>query len=571
MLKNYIQKAKQGQSVWLPDVREALAGSAAAVPVIFSLELCTGERVDRCHYLPRWSTEEEARFAREYLNACVFNTLAAYSGRELRFYLKERDERILQLLAGLEDSFSGAGLAKCIRVANRISRGFGGGGFRFAVDDIENYSPPEKKAGASGGTLTERLKQAAREEGRACCCGMDIGGTDIKLAAAKGEKLVCVKEFDWNPAESPTAEGIIAPVLLLVRLMRACLAADGTELFTRLAPALEKDAPLHEMALAVSSVERQLGDGIDVLDAVGLSFPDVVIHDRIIGGETPKTRGMRNNPDRDYEAEFSKLTALNEQIAALCRAGGRVRIINDGSMAAFTAAMELAHSGDAGLIEKGVIAHSLGTDLGTGWLTGEGTIPPLPLELYDCLLDLGSLPKREFDVRDLRCVCNENSGLPGVRRYMGQAAAFRLAWEQEPALLKDYVKTSGGLVYVRDKDPDLRKPCLESLMEQAEAGNKQAERIFVAIGENLGQVCREMEFLLNTGLDKRFIFGRFVKRPRCFALICQGCRRVAPGIRLVAADSGMAFTPLMRALDGLPDVTVAQFGQAVGSAYYAFV
>lgn len=571
MLSKFIQKAKQGQSVWLPDVREALSGSAAAVPVIFSLTLCTGERVDRCHYLPRWSTEEEERFARDYLDACIFNTLAAYSGRELRFYPKERDESILHLLAGLEDRFSEAGLAKCIRVANRISRSFNGGSFRFVLDDIENYSLPEKKAEAPSDTLTERLKRAAQEENRACCCGVDIGGTDIKLAAAKGEKLVCVKEFDWNPAESPTAEGIIAPVLLLVRLMRACLAAEGTELFALLASALKKDAPLDEMELAVSSAESLLGSGIDVLDAVGLSFPDVVIHDRIIGGETPKTRGMRNNPTRDYETEFSKLTALNEEIAALCRAGGRVRIVNDGSMAAFTAAMELAHSSDAGLIKKGVIAHSLGTDLGTGWLTGEGTIPPLPLEMYDCLLDLGSLSKREFDVRDLRCVCNENSGLPGVRRYMGQAAAFRLAWEQEPALVKDYVQRSGSLVYIRDKDPDLRKSCLEHLMEQAEAGNKQAEQIFVAIGENLGQVCREMEFLLDTGLDKRFIFGRFVKRPRCFALLCQGCGHTAPGIRLVAADSGMAFTPLMRALDGLPDVTVAQFGQAVGSAYYAFV
>ena len=570
MLSKFIQKAKQGQSVWLPDVREALSGSAAAVPVIFSLTLCTGERVDRCHYLPRWNTEEEERFAQDYLDACIFNTLAAYSGRELRFYPKERDESILHLLAGLEDRFSEAGLAKCIRVANRISRSFNGGSFRFVLDDIENYSLPGKKAEAPSDTLTERLKRAAQEENRACCCGVDIGGTDIKLAAAKGEKLVCVKEFDWNPAESPTAEGIIAPVLLLVRLMRACLAAEGTELFAQLAPALKKDAPLDEMELAVSAVESLLGSGIDVLDAVGLSFPDVVIHDRIIGGETPKTRGMRNNLARDYETEFSKLTALNEEIAALCRAGGRVRIVNDGSMAAFTAAMELAHSSDAGLIKKGVIAHSLGTDLGTGWLTGEGTIPPLPLEMYDCLLDLGSLSKREFDVRDLRCVCNENSGLPGVRRYMGQAAAFRLAWEQEPALVKDYVQRSGSLVYIRDKDPDLRKSCLEHLMEQAEAGNKQAEQIFVAIGENLGQVCREMEFLLDTGLDKRFIFGRFVKRPRCFALLCQGCGHTAPGIRLVAADSGMAFTPLMRALDGLPDVTVAQFGQAVGSAYYAF-
>lgn len=571
MLKAYIQKAKQGQSVWLPEMRRALAASGQAVPVIFSLTLCTGGRVDRLHYLPGWKTEEEKRLAQEYLDACVFNTLAAYSGRELHFYPKEREERILQLLNELPGRFSGSGLIKCINVANRISRSFGGGEFRFSVERFEDYRPPEEKNAVPGGSLAARLKRAAGEEKAACCCGVDIGGTDIKLAAAKGERLVCVKEFDWNPAESAEAEKIIAPILLLVRLMRACLAAEGTALFAALAPALDKNAGREEMELAVSRAEQALGGRIDVLDAVGVSFPDVVIHDRIIGGETPKTRGMRNNPGAEYETEFAKLTALNEKIAGLCKAGGRVRIANDGSIAAFTAAMELAHSGDAALIEKGVLAHSLGTDLGTGWLTGEGLIPPLPLEMYDCLLDLGSWPKREFDVRDLRCVCNENSGLPGVRRYMGQAAAFRLAYERKPGLLEGFITEEDGVLAVREQNPDLRKACLEHLMELAEAGNEEAERIFLTIGQNLGQVCHEMEFLFQTGLEKRFLFGRFVKRPRCFEMICRGCAVTAPEICLVAADSDMAYTPLMRELDARLDATVAQFGQAVGSAYYAFM
>lgn len=571
MLDAYIQKAKRGESVWLPDVRRAMSESAEAVPVIFSLTLCTGERVDRRHYLPRWRTEEEKSFTREYLDACVFNTLAAYSGRELRFYPEERDEGVLQLLCGLPERFSQTGLAKCIHVADRISRGFGGDGFRFSMERFGDYRPPEAESKKASGGLAERLRRAAEDEKQACCCGVDIGGTDIKLAAARGDRLVCVKEFDWNPAESAEAEEIIAPILLLVRLMRACVAAEGTALYAQLVPALEKNAGLDEMERAVSRAEQALGARADVLDAVGVSFPDVVIRDRIIGGETPKTRGMRNNPNTEYETEFAKLSALNDRIAGLCKAGGRVRIANDGSIAAFTAAMELAHSGEAALIEKGVLAHSLGTDLGTGWLTEEGEIPPLPLEMYDCLLDLGSLPKREFNLRDLRCVCNENSGLPGVRRYMGQAAAFRLAFELEPALLEGFITKSDGVLSVRDQEPDLRKACLEHLMELAEAGNEQAEQIFVTIGQNLGQVCREMEFLFRTGLEERFLFGRFVKRPRCFALICRGCALTAPEIRLVAADGDMAYTPLMRALDARQDVTVAQFGQAIGSAYYAFM
>ena len=56
--------------------------------------------------------------------------------------------------------------------------------------------------------------------------GIDIGGTDIKAAVAADGRLVCVKEYDWNPAASPTAEGIIAPIELLVRLMACCAAGQ---------------------------------------------------------------------------------------------------------------------------------------------------------------------------------------------------------------------------------------------------------------------------------------------------------------------------------------------------------
>ena len=54
-----------------------------------------------------------------------------------------------------------------------------------------------------------------------------------------------------------------------------------------------------------------------------------------------------------------------------------MRITNDGNMAAFSAAMELACGGETGL-EGGVLAHTLGTDLGSGWLLPDGSVPELP-------------------------------------------------------------------------------------------------------------------------------------------------------------------------------------------------
>ena len=192
------------------------------------------------------------------------------------------------------------------------------------------------------------------------------------------------------------------------------------------------------------------------------------------------------------------------------------------------------------------------------------------MELYDLLLDLGSRPGRAMPPEDLRSVRNENSGLPDVRRYLGQSAAYRLAWQYDPALLDGFAAWDGGTLQIQ-KSPDLRKPCLAHLMERAKKGNPSAQDIFRAIGAHLGQVCRELEWLLQPQTDVRFLFGRFVKEPACFSLLREGCAAVAPGVRLEAMDEALARSPLMRELSQRPGLSVAQFAQAAGAVYFSMM
>ena len=182
------------------------------------------------------------------------------------------------------------------------------------------------------------------------------------------------------------------------------------------------------------------------------------------------------------------------------------------------------------------------------------------MELYDFLLDLGSLHRAQLPPEDLRSTRNENSGLAGARRYLGQAAAFRLAAERQPRLLTGFARREEGLLTIPG---DLRKPCLEHLMDQAQAGDPDARWVFRQVGVHLGQISRELDWLMAPGTQVRYLFGRFVKSPVCFRLMAEGCRSVLPRLRLEAADEDLACTPLMRDLAG-QDVTVAQFGQAVG-------
>ena len=527
MINELLVRASCGEPLWLPDLRRRFEQCVGARRAVIRLLGGEGTARDFTLYFPPVQSEEEKAFLLRYAAANVYNILSAFSGREIRIFC---DKELRVLLDSLPAQFETPdGLGKVRNIARRIH-----GSFRICLAPAEEYVPASAAETPAAADLGERLLSLCRAAEEKSCVGVDIGGSDIKLAVSVRGRLLYTKEYDWNPAASPTAEGIIEPILALLREARGRIEDAGGE-----------------------------------MDAVGVSFPDIVIADRIVGGETPKTKAMRENSALDYEDEFSKLRELRRLILPMCAPGGEVHLTNDGNMAAFTAAIELAAGGGEELIRGGVIAHSLGTDLGTGWLRADGSIPAFPLELYDLLLDLGDLPAAALPPEDLRSTRNENSGMNGVRRYLGQAAAWRLGWKLDPKLLDGFTARSGDLLIVPTAPKDLRKPCLEHLMTLAAQGQPEAETIFRTIGENLSVVTQEMRWLFGDTPPRRILFGRFVKSRRCFELLCEGFDRGDTGVELMTADEELANTVLMKQLARTPGVTVAQFAQAVGAIYYA--
>lgn len=560
-----------GGEIWIDDIRRAFGSDENARPVCVRLECLDGtERRFFCP-IPRWGTEEERGFVLEYLKARVFNILSCFSGRALHICLDTGDTELMALAEECLSAFETVpGLKKVYNIAQRLCRGLGYPPFRADIEDATGVLPSETPVTEMENSLAERLMYAVERSMSGAYCGIDVGGTDIKLAAALDGRLVAVKEFDWNPAKSGRAENIIQPIVLLARLMRTAIAADALPEDSpergKLMSALRKDADIEEMEAVCAAFEG--AERLPRFSGIGLSFPDVVVGGRILGGETPKTMGMRENPDIDYEMEFEKLSDIGQTLKELCLPGAEVRIINDGAMAAFSAAAELAHQ-DAKLLKNGIIAHTLGTDLGTGLLTAGGSIPELPLELYDLMIDLGSAAEKALPPEDMRSVRNENSGLAGMRRYLGQAAAYRLAYELEPELLDGFVQMSGGCLSIKREPRDMRKPCLEHLMRAAAENDPAAREVFRRIGVNLGRLTREMEYLLSTGTGTRYVFGRFVKEKACFELIKQGFNELLPEYELRPADDSLALSPLMRQLSALDGVSLAQFAQAVGAIYFS--
>ena len=582
MLDAFLRRAEADEPVYIGAVREAFQKEGVH-PFHCRVTLYDGTVRSFPLTLPDWSAPREAAFVADYVHATLYNILSALGAVHIDVYT---DDRTRPLAEGLDAVFQTAlpkdrrtGYGKCLNVNERTLAVLCGADQRFAFRVCDaSQEPPEPAVPAArrGRSVFAALPEAAA--GR-MVLGMDVGGTDVKLVAAVNGRLAVFKEFDWFPAAFARAEQLVDPLLLLARLLRAaaslCAAGRDAELD---AAALDRHASLADVERGAAAMEAAAGADLRGFDAIGLCFPDVVIRDRIVGGETYKTRGMRENRELDYEAQFAKITVLADRLRAYCAPGGVVRNTNDGPMAAFTTAVEQAAAGQDA--SDGFFAHTLGTELGTGWVLPDGSIPEIPLEVYNFIIDLGSAPQRQYEADDVRSVNNFNTGLPGtLQKFACQSGVFRLAARDLPArspavwqeaLDRGLFVRRGDKLLVPTEPEDLRKPCLEFFMEKAGQDEACAE-IFRQIGESLGACWVETDYILRPEAKDRTLYGRLVKSPVCFRLLCQGANRIVPALRQYAADGSLANTPLMRQLEAHPDYTVAQFAQAVGAVYYGCV
>ena len=598
--RNLVEAAQAGRPVYISEVRRAFAGLAPTASVPVSCTFLGADEAVRAFALrlPRLADlpQAERDLAVEYFLASVYNIVSTIGGQELRISAEGDPPEAAELAAEVSRAFGVGrprrdrpGYGRALNVAERMNEAVPGGA---VAGTFRCLSVPHRQAPAataptkapSGGVLEVCRQAVTGLEGRTLC-GIDVGGTDIKLALAVRGAVTRFVEYDWFPASFTAIDQLVRPVVLLVRLLRlealrTLDPAAASSLGNVLEPALVGGADhLRLIEQAVEAGERHCPDHPFRFDAIGLCFPDVVVRDKIVGGEVYKTRGIRQNPALDYEREFKKLSHLDDELRAFVRPGGVVGIVNDGPMAAFTAAVETAAT-DPAAVESGVFAHTLGTELGTGWVTEAGEIPDIPLEVYNCVIDLGSYPERAHEPDDVRSVNNFNTRIPGtLQKYTSQSGVFRLAAKylpkESPALFRElftrgFLVEAGGSLRVPTEPKDLRKPFLEFLMRLAGSGAEPTvDRIFRELGEFLAVAWLETEFILSPRARERILFGRLVKHRPCFTLMVEGARRIAPGLELGVADDEMANTPFMRELKERPGYTVAQFAQAIGAVHYA--
>ena len=607
MIHELLRDARAGRPVYITTVHEAFARleSSQSERIVCVVELL--DQDGRQAYelripLLEHRSGEELSFIGDYLNAEIYNILSSIGGRRLTVFVDTSKPALMKFVSWLDTAFcidsprnSRRGYGRAVNVIDRMISAvhLNQPPFRFQIDDISRL-PELPVAGRTRVDTMAFFKACTEGLAGKAFAGIDVGGTDIKAVLVVDGRIVDYQEYDWFPANFTRSVQLIDPICLIARLLQARLAIhrlprDEQETYlSTIDKAMDKDASDDASDDVIEQVLRKLErSGLQLdekLTGIGLCFPDVVVKNKIVGGEVYKTRGIRNNPDIDFDADFSQLTHLDGRLGASVISGGAVRIINDGPMASFTAAVEMAFSGDAPKVTNGVFAHTLGTELGTGWITESGAIPNIPLEVYNLVIDLGSWPEREYESDDLRSVNNFNTGLSGtLQKYCSQSGVFRLALKyfpgERPDLFeelkaKGYVVSrphAGGLgFYVPTEPIDQRKPFLEHMMMLPDREKDETNfKIWREIGEALAVTIIECKRILDPGTDERFLFGRLVKNQMCFDLMVDGARRIKNDISLVVAGTGMANTPLMKQLENNPDYTVAQFAQAIGAVYYA--
>lgn len=596
MVSQFVAAAARGEPVVVTDVRERFAQVPGALLIRCRITLSDRRSVKNLSIpVPPLAdlSPPEHTFVVSFVRAELYNALVTLGASALEFGIDTADSMLHALVDTVLDSFQldrprgeRDGYGRVINVIERVLEALADADatetdVRLQVAFSDTHDLPVADELSLRRAPTDVFTAVTAGLDGRVICGLDVGGTDVKAVVAVNGRLVALKEHDWNPAACTEVEEMIDPVVSIVRLLRA-RASGVSEAVAVTEAVLARDTGAAELSSAVERAEALAGTALPNIDAIGLCFPDVVIRNKVVGGEVPKMIGLRSNRAREFEEQFSLLTALDERLRGLVRPGGVVMNTNDGPMAAFTAAVELAASSEPAAVTRGVFAHTLGTDLGTGFVPADGVVPEIPLEVYNLIVDLGDAPATTLCAQDLRSLNNTNTGIPGtLQRYTSQTGAFRLAQRLlstsapellEQARARGYVvekEIDGAPTLVVPEAPvDQRKAYLAWLMDVA-ATDERAAAVFERIGEFLAVTWRETEYLLNTGLDERYLFGRLVKAPWCFEQMQRGAARRYPQLRLVAADSEMAFTPLMRELDATDEFTVAQFGQAVGAVYFA--
>ena len=543
-----------------------------------------------CFEMPKGETlQGERELYRRYLLAMMNNLLVSFGGAGLELYFDETDQELKSLAEEAVAEFQAdsprndrKGYGVYLNYINRMNVFLGLGRFAFQLKDLSAWPKldPEKEYRIYVPQKEEEelklLKRTATElEGR-CICSLDVGGNSIKGAVVKDGRALVLKEYQWYPTGCRTAQEMNDPMLLMVRFLSACtglMERDGN--LAAAEAAFAKNVPYGQLLAETEALERSGICTKGRFDAIVIGFPDIVVHNKIAGGESFKHQGMKNNPDTDYEVEFFKTSDLDELAAPYAKEGAPVVVLNDGNAASYITSVEQTFAPESFIDENGMFCCTIGTEMGTGFISRGGTIQHIPLEGFQHVIDLGNEEYQKYPPADLRSVNSTNTGIPGVvQKYISQMGLFRMAltalWESKDPLFEK-LQEMGLIAYNAGADTlysvlepeDRRGTLTRFLVSQLSEGCPAVEEAFRMMGKAMGILIDQDRLIFPEITTRRLLSGGIIADDRAFALMREGLRAYNPSYDVMRLDEETMYSPLLRSMT--PEQR--SFNVAIGSAY----
>lgn len=543
-----------------------------------------------CFEMPKGETlPGERELYRRYLLAMMNNLLVSFGGAGLELYFDETDQELKSLAEEAVAEFQAdsprndrKGYGVYLNYINRMNVFLELGRFAFQLKDLSAWPKldPEKEYRIYVPQKEEEelklLKRTATElEGR-CICSLDVGGNSIKGAVVKDGRALVLKEYQWYPTGCRTAQEMNDPMLLMVRFLSACtglMERDGN--LAAAEAALAKNVPYGQLLAETEALERSGICTKGRFDAIVIGFPDIVVHNKIAGGESFKHQGMKNNPDTDYEVEFFKTSDLDELAAPYAKEGAPVVVLNDGNAASYITSVEQTFAPESFIDENGMFCCTIGTEMGTGFISRGGTIQHIPLEGFQHVIDLGNEEYQKYPPADLRSVNSTNTGIPGVvQKYISQMGLFRMAltalWESKDPLFEK-LQEMGLIAYNAGADTlysvlepeDRRGTLTRFLVSQLSEGCPAVEEAFRMMGKAMGILIDQDRLIFPEITTRRLLSGGIIADDRAFALMREGLRAYNPSYDVMRLDEETMYSPLLRSMT--PEQR--SFNVAIGSAY----
>ena len=546
-------------------------------------------RRDYSFFLPQHTDLPDA-LVMSYLLAEINNMVVSFGGESLTAYFDMNDSALRALLESALSRFQAdapyrqrAGYGIYVNYINRMNKIKKLGSFHVACRDILSYREPQPNEVYriyEAGDIRERRKllyRAADELGGKCFCSLDIGGNSIKGAVVNNGEIIFIKEYKWCPSYCRTADEMTSPIVMMLRFLADCTVSllTGKNLGNIYSPCFNPETPYEKMLDAAERIEEAGVSPLRAFDAIVMGFPDNVVNNKVAGGESYKHHGMRNNPELDYELEFEKSASLDILAEPYCREKGPVIVINDANAASIIISIDQAFSGeDSWIPPQGLFANTIGTEMGTGFISQGGTIQSIPLEGFQHIIDIGNFSAAAYEARDVRSNRSLITGIPGtVQRYISQLGLFRMAISGLQARMPEIVeqlvgegiltRTEDGGLHVQDFPVDHRGRLTQFLIDLAKNNNPVVMACFEKIGQALG-VLIDIDLNIFPEISAlRFLSGGIVSSDVAFELINKGLQGHNPAFKTIRLDEKTLKSSLLCNMTALR----RNFTVAIGSAY----